>query len=227
MRRLGQLSDDEFEHPVIDKPYQAEFLGDRDNIRRQRILAVLLAHPHQALVECRLPRDRGHNRLVSHHNTALVERRDDFIGDPDVDPALGIALDVRTPDRQRTPAPCLGEIKRLLGPAHRLLNRAGMPECVDRANRRGQGHRAGARRHDFIPDSSKKPLGRDMHVIDRAILQDQSELVAGKPAEQIAAAQPSTNALSDFDDNFVGDLIAEGIVDLRKVIDADQHEREG
>ncbi|CLA28443.1 Uncharacterised protein [Mycobacterium tuberculosis] len=33
MRRVRELSDDEFEHPVIDEPDQAEFFGDRNDIR--------------------------------------------------------------------------------------------------------------------------------------------------------------------------------------------------
>ena len=59
------------------------------------------------------------------------------------------------------------------------------------------------------------------------LLQDQAELVAGEPPEHVAAAQARANALSDFGDHGVGDVEAEGVVDARQMIDADQHEGAG
>lgn len=86
---------------------------------------------------------------------------------------------------------------------------------------------AGPRRHDVIANAGEKSLGCDMHVVDRAILQDQSELVAREAADHIAAAQPRPNPRCDFENDLIRDLIAKGIVDLCETVDPDQHEGEG
>ena len=79
--------------------------------------------------------------------------------------------------------------------------------------------------------SSRMPgqeaLGGDIGVVDGAVPQDQPELVAGESAEHVAAAQPRADALADFGDHRVGDVEAEGVVDARQMIDADQHEGAG
>ena len=45
--------------------------------------------------------------------------------------------------------------------------------------------------------------------------------------EHVAAAQPGADAFSDFGDHGVRDVEAEGVVDARQMIDADQHEGAG
>ena len=93
----ASFGDREFEHAVIDQPDQAQSLGDRNDIGRQQRLPIRLLHPHQALVERRLPRARFDHRLERRDDAALVQRGDDLVGDADIDAALGIARDIRTP----------------------------------------------------------------------------------------------------------------------------------
>jgi hypothetical protein len=97
VRRLRQFGHHEFEHAVIDQPDQAELFRDRNDIGRQQRLPVRLLHPHQAFVERRLSRACFHDRLERRDDAALVERGDDLVGDADVDAALGVAFDIRTP----------------------------------------------------------------------------------------------------------------------------------
>ena len=102
-----------------------------------------------------------------------------------------------------------------------------MARHADRADRRRHRDRAGFGRHHLVANAGQKPLGGDIDVVDGAVPQDQAELVAGEPAEHVAAAQPGADAFSDFGDHRVRDVEAEGIVDARQMIDADQHEGAG
>ena len=115
VRRRGQFRHHEFEHAVIDQADQAEPLRHRNDVGRQQHLAVVLLHADQALVERRIARARLHHRLERHHDAALVERGDDLVGDADIDPALGVALDIRTPHRERSGAAALGAYRAFHG----------------------------------------------------------------------------------------------------------------
>ena len=224
---VGEFGDHEFEHAVIDQPDQAELLGDRNDVRRQQNLPVILLHADQAFVERRLARARLHHRLERHHDPALVERGDDLVGDADIDAALGVALDIRPPQRKRPGAAALRHIERFLGAVDRLVGVARVARHADRADRGGDRDRAGFGRHHLVANAGQKPLGGDIHVVDGAVLQDQPELVAGEPAEHVAAAQPRANPPGHFRNHRVRDIEAEGVVDARQMIDADQHEGEG
>ena len=83
------------------------------------------------------------------------------------------------------------------------------------------------RRHHVVADRGQEALGGDVHVFDGAVLQDQAELVAGEAAEHVAAAQPRADAFGDVRDHGVRHVEAEGVVDPRQMIDADQHEGAG
>ena len=212
---------------MIDQPDQARALGDRNDIGRQQRLPVRLLHPHQALVERRLPRARFDHRLERRDDAALVQRGDDLVGDADVHPALGIARDIRTPQRERPGAAALGGIERFLSAVDRLIGIAGETRDADRADRGRHRDGAGFGRHHLVADRCQETLGRDIGVVDRAVPQDQPELVAGESAEHVTAAQPGADAFSDFGDHGVRDVEAEGVVDARQMIDADQHEGAG
>ena len=226
VRRLGQLRYHQFEHAVIDQPDQAELLGDGDDVRRQQHLAVALLHPHQAFVEGGLPRSGVDHRLERHHDAPLVERGDDLVGDADIDPALGVALGIGTPQRERAGAAALGHVQGFLGAVDRLVGVARVARHADRADRRRHRNRTRLGRHHVIANPGEEALGRDIDVVDGAVLQDQSELVAREAAEHVAAAQPRADPARGFRNHRVRDIEAEGIVDARQMVDADQHEGE-
>ena len=183
---------------MIDQADQAEPLRHRNDIRREQDLPVILFHADQAFVEGRLARARFHHRFERHHHPPFVEGGDDLVGDADVDAALGVALDVRAPQRQRPGAAPLGGIERLLGAVDRLLGVARMARHADRADRCGDRDRAGFGRHHLVADAGQKPLGGDIGVVDGAVLQDHPELVAGEAAEHVAGAQPRADAPRRF-----------------------------
>ena len=114
-----------------------------------------------------------------------------------------------------------------MGAVDRLVGVARVARHADRADRGGDGDRSGFGRHHLVANAGQKPLGGDIHVVDRAVLQDQPELVAGEAAEHVAAAQPRTDALGHFGNHRVRDIEAERVVDARQMIDADQHEGAG
>ena len=212
---------------MVDQPDQPQSLGDRNDIGRQQRLPVLLLHPHQALVERRLPRARFDHRLERRDDAALVERGDDLVGDADVDAALGVAFDIRTPQRERSGAAALGAVERFLGAVDGLIGIAGVARDGDRADRGGHRDRAGFGRDHLVADPCQEALGRGIGVVDRTVPQDQPELVAGEPAEHVAAAQLGADAFSDLGDHGVRYVEAKGVVDARQMIDADQHEGGG
>ena len=224
--RRGKLGHHQFEHPVIDQAYQAELLGDRDDIGRQQNLAVILLHADQALVERRLARAGFHHGLERHHDPALVERGDDLVGDADIDAALGVALDIRTPHQKRPGAAVFRHIQRFMGAVDGLVGIAGVTRHADRPDRCRDRDRTGLGRHDLVTNAGQKPFGGDIHVVDGAVLQDQPEFVAGKPAEHIAAAQAGANPGGDFRNHRVRHVEAESVIDARQMVDADQHEGE-
>ncbi len=102
-----------------------------------------------------------------------------------------------------------------------------MAQDGDGADRGRHRHRAGLGRHHLVADGGEEALGRDIGVVDGAVAQDQAELVAGEATEHVAAAQPRPNPPRDLGDDGVGDVKAEGIVDARQMVDADQHEGAG
>ena len=100
--RGRQFRNHELEHAMIDQADQPEPFRDRDDVGRQQHLAVVLLHADQALVESGIARAGIHHRLEGHGDAAIVERGDDFVGDANIHPALGVALDIRAPQRKRT-----------------------------------------------------------------------------------------------------------------------------
>src|ERR1700712_1580097 len=55
MLRLScTFGDHQFEHAVIHEADQAKLLGNRHDIGRQQHLPVILLHPDQALIKCRV-----------------------------------------------------------------------------------------------------------------------------------------------------------------------------
>ncbi len=212
---------------MIDHADQSEFLRHRHHVRREQELAVLLTHAHQALVERRFARACIDHRFEGGEDATLVQRGDDLVGDTDVDPALRVALDIGPPHRERTAAAAFRGLENFLGTVDRFIGVTRVTRGTDRADRGGDRDRAGSGRHDVIANARQKPLGGDIHVIDRAVLQDQSELVAGETAEHIPAAQSRADTLRDVADHLVGDIEAESVVDAREVIDPDKHEGKG
>ena len=212
---------------MIDQSDQAEPLGDGNDIGRQQHLAVFLLHPHQAFVERGVARTRLDDGLERHDDSPVVQRGDDLVGDADIDAALGVALDIRLPQRQRSGTAALGGVERFLGTVDRLVGVARIARHADRADRRRHRHGAGFGRHHLVANSGEEALGGDVDVVDRAVAQDQAKFVAGKSPEHVAAAQPRANSFSDFRDHSVRDVKTEGIVDPRQMIDADQHEGAG
>ena len=212
---------------MIDQADQPEPLRHRYDIGREQHLAVALLHPHQAFVERRLARARSHDRLERRDDAAVVQRGDDLVGDADVDAALRVALDIGPPQPERAGTAALGGIQRFLGAVDRFIGIAGIAGNADRADRGRHRHRTGPGRHHLVADAGEETLGGDIGVVDGAVLQDQAELVAGEAAEHVAGAQPRADPRGDLGDHGVRHIEAEGVVDARQMIDADQHEGAG
>ena len=157
---------------MIDQADQAEPFGDRHDVRCEQ-KPVVVAHAHEALVERGLARGRRHHRLEGDDETAVVQRRDDLVGDADVDAPLRLALDIRQPGHERAGAALFCGLQRFLRAAHHIVGGARIARHVDAADRHGDGDRTRLRRHDLVAQRREKALRRDLHLVDRAVLQDQ------------------------------------------------------
>ncbi|MGY2931632.1 hypothetical protein ACVWZ6_001234 [Bradyrhizobium sp. GM6.1] len=172
-------------------------------------------------------RKGGNYRLIGKLDAALIQCGDDLVGDADVDAALGVARGIRAPGCERADAALFRGVQGLVGAIDGFIGVAGIARHADRADRGGDRHRSGFGRHHLVANAGEETFGSHVHVIDGAVLQDQAELVAGEAAEHVAAAQARANARGDVEDHGVGNVEAEGLVDTREMIDADQHEGRG
>ena len=120
---------------MIDQPDQPEPFGHRHDVGRQQHLAIVLLHADQALVESGITRAGIHHRLERHGDAAIVERGDDLVGDANIHPALGIALDIRPPQRKRTGATAFGERRAFLRAVDRFIRAASVTRHGDGADR--------------------------------------------------------------------------------------------
>jgi hypothetical protein len=76
----------------------------------------------------------------------------------------------------------------------------------------------------IVADAGHQPFGGSLHIFERAIVEDDAELVTGKAAELVAAAHLGAQPFSDGVDRFVGDVKTIGLVDACEIVDRHQHE---
>ena len=91
----------------------------------------------------------------------------------------------------------------------------------DAADRGGDRDRAGRGLDRLIADRHEKAVGRRRQIVGLALLDDDAELVAGEPAEIIAAPHPAAQPPGAGRDHFVADRKPVGLVDPRKIVDRD------
>ena len=97
----------------------------------------------------------------------------------------------------------------------------------DAADGHGHGDRPGRGLHDLVAHAGQQPVGGDQHVVGRAVVQDDAELVAGQPPEMILAAQLAAHPLGHRGDHLFGDFEAVGFVDASQIVDRHQQEAAG
>ena len=110
---------------------------------------------------------------------------------------------------------------RISGTVRRMARRG------DAADGDGCGHRTRAGADHVVAHARNQPLGGLLHVVRRAVVENDAELVAGEAAELIAAAHLGAQALGHRADRLIGDVEAIGLVDAREIVDRHQHEAAG
>src|SRR5436190_2241148 len=92
-------------------------------------------------------------------------------------------------------------------------------------HRNGDRTRAGA--YDVIAHARDQALSGLLHVVRRAVVKNDAELVAGEAAKLIATAHLGPQALGHRTDRLVGNLETVGFVEAREIVDRYQHKAAG
>ena len=158
---------------------------------------------------------------------ALVERLDDLVGGADVLLALRVALRIGPVGLERAAPLHLGAVERVLRARQHLVDVAGVARRGDAADGHRHGDRPDRGLHHVVARADQQAVGRDQHVVGRAVVEDDAELVAGEAAEMVLAAQLRADARGDRGDHLVGDVEAVGLVDAAEIVDRGQHEAAG
>src|ERR1043166_9515364 len=89
------------------------------------------------------------------------------------------------------------------------------------------GDRTGAGANDVIAHARGQALSGLLHVVRRAVVKNDAELVARETAKLIATAHLGPQALGHRTDRLVGNVDAVGCVEARQIVDRSQHEAAG
>ncbi|HKZ96197.1 MAG TPA: hypothetical protein VJ045_04375, partial [Hyphomicrobiaceae bacterium] len=168
---------------------------------------------------------RGDDRLEREDHAAVVERADDFVGDGHGAPPLRLPALARLVETEAVAAAIARKIERLKGPAYGRLGIAGMFGKKHRADREGRRHRAHVGIDDAVADRRHEAASDRLDPLPTAILEHDAEFVRQEAADAILAAQGAADAPPDDGNHLVADVIAIGLVDEGKVVDAGEQER--
>ena len=147
----------------------------------------------------------------------------------DIGAAPSVALDVRQVGAERSAAQLgLGGIERLLRTAQHVVHRPGMARC--RYTTDG-GIVDGNRTSRVSTTSSRAPVSRRPAATVRSsgvpVSRITTELIAGKAAEMIVAAQLGAHAPGDRRDDLVSDAEAISLIDAVDLVDRHQEKAAG
>ena len=226
--RPGQFGDGEFEDAGVDQPDEAKLFRQRHDGRGRQQRTVGPADAQQALIgRDAAVRPRRDDRLEGQADAPVVERGDDLVGDPEVLPALPVALEVRHIGLEGAAAARLHPVQRFLCAAHHGGERGGVARRDDTAHGDADRDRARRSHEHVVANDRQDAVGGDGHVLRLAIAHQEAELVAGEPAQQIAATHARADAPADRGDDRIGDVEAVGIVDMGEIVDGRDDEADG
>ena len=223
-RRLRQVLHHQLQHAVVEHAHQSDPLGHRYDFVGMRDAAVGAAHPHEAFVKCYSAAFGFHHRFIGERNAPLVERNHDLVGGARAFFAQRVAFYARPVGGERAVPLGARGIERVLRAAQDFRNGAGVARRVDAADGHRHRHRAGVGMHRLFAHTGQQTLGGDRQLFRRATGQDHAELVAGKAAEMIFAAQQRAHALGEKRNYLLGYLVAVGFVEPAEVVDRNQKE---
>ena len=119
-------------------------------------------------------------------------------------------------------------VEGLMGHAERPGGRGGVARRGHAADGNGDADRTELGGDHFGGDGIEEALGQRTSICaSEQALRDDAELVAGKPADAVAAAQLALQAGRHGGDDPVGDLVSVGVVDDGKVVHARDQEGAG
>jgi hypothetical protein len=216
-------------HRLVDCPggerlNAAGFLGERDEHRRRNGAAGRMFPARQRLEAAQRIGLQRVQRLVGEGQLALADRA------PQVGFELQAAAElfVQAGVEQREPALAfgLGLVHRQVGVAQHLVGLAvaHVAEGDADARRRPQlgavdAHRLVQRLQHTLPELQHGGLARWLFDQDR-------ELVAAKPRDQVVRAHAVADALRRFLQQLVAGRVAERVVDVLEAVEVEEHDRE-
>ena len=211
-------------HPAIDGGHHIVAFRRRDELGRRDQRAALVAQAQQELEVLRLgdARTDRHDRLVEKLEASLIARP----REPrhPVHLAMPLGHIVRLIELHAVAALILRGIARDVGGAH---------DARDRRRIRGDFHDANAhahRQHATLPDEAviadrlTQGIGDAQRLLERAIGEQNPELVAAEPGERIARAHARLQHAGDLPQQLIPGGVPAGIVDQFELIEIEIQE---
>jgi len=214
------------EHPVVDLPDQAGFLGIEQERGRRDEVAVAVGEADQELEDGRTARDDRGDRLGVEHEAVIPDRPPEaFV------PALAARHQAVRPgtavvDGTAVLAGALGLVHRDVGLDDQLvwsedvvLAEHGYP---DRAREMGPVIAVLGRR--VAPERREQLLGDDQRRRPVAAVEQDRELVAADPGERVGPADGGVQQPTDTRDQLVAGCVAERVVDELEAIEVEEED---
>ena len=212
------------EHPVAERNDEARLLGDADELYRRDRAFLRVRPAGEHLESGQAPRVELEDRLVDEVEPFLRDRVPQLTLEPELCGHFGVQGAVE--DRVSALALRLGAIHRYIGIAHHLVvrlvgQRAGR-DADARTRRYGnpfQGQRFGEHLLQALGEHDDLAVGA--YVLDQ-----NRELVAAEPRDQVLGPQKRPHAPGELDQQGVPRAVAEAVVDQLEPVEVEEQHAE-
>ena len=211
--------DGHFQGMAVDQADQPQLFRRRDELACRRNGTVLAPHAQQAFIFDDLTRMSVDDRLIGEDQALALERGHHFVGHRHEAQAGAFALRRTLIHIETVAAAAAGALQGFFGAQHGFLAGGGARRQPHRTDRRGRGDLARPRIDHAAADGGAQTVGHGGDFAAAAILQDDSEFVAGRTADDVGGAQRARQPFADRHDHFVGGVETIRIVDDRQPVD--------
>src|SRR5215813_5211882 len=222
LRVVAERLDREVQHVAVDEAYEAELLDDRHEGAGRDDLAALAAHAQQAFVEDRLLVVAGaHDRLEGELQAVLAQCVLDLVADDEVAAVLFALLLGHAVHHEAVAAIPLALLEGSLRLRHRVVGGGAEFGEEDTTDRDGYMRFVALGNDRSLAHRLQDAFGGPRHLPFRALAEHDTEAIGTDAADDVAGAQAAVEALADLDEHGVAGLVAEAVVDLGELVDAD------
>ncbi len=210
------------QHVTVDQADEAQLLDRGHEIAGQHHLAVLADHAQQAFVMVGGAGVARHHRLIGEDQAVVLERALHPLAQRHAETVAAALLLGDLVGHEAIAAGALGLGQRGFGAGHDVVGGLGLLGERRAADRDGGIDRAGDGVDRHLAHRGQDLLGGDGGVLLGAIRQHDAEAVAADAADDVAHPEAAVEPLADLDDDRIRRLVAEGVVDVGELVDADR-----